>query len=84
VLDNDRVTVWNYAWTLGVPTPMHYHDKDVVVVFRNDGLLRSTTPKGESVVNDDKFGMVRFNKRDRVHFEELLKGEQSAIILELK
>jgi hypothetical protein len=84
VLDNDRVTVWNYTWTLGVPVPMHYHDKDVVVVYRDNGLLKSTTPNGESVVNDDKLGMVRFNKRDRVHFEELVKGEQSAIVLELK
>ena len=84
VLDNDRVVVWDYTWTPGVPTPMHYHDKDTVVVYRCDGSLKSTTPSGESVVNDNKFGMVRFNKRDRVHFEELVKGEQSAIILELK
>ena len=84
VLDNDRVVVWDYTWRPGVPTPMHYHDKDVVVVYRYDGSLKSTTPNGESVVNDNKFGMVRFNKRDRVHFEELVKGNQSAIILELK
>ena len=84
VLDNDRVVVWDYTWTLGVPIPTHYHDKDVVLVYMDNGSIKSTTPNGESVVNDDKFGMVRFNKRDRVHFEELVKGEQSAIILELK
>src|SRR5262249_23268223 len=31
---------------------MHFHDKDVVVVFRYDGSLKSTTPDGKSVVND--------------------------------
>jgi hypothetical protein len=30
-LDTDRITVWHYSWTRGVPTPMHFHDKDVVV-----------------------------------------------------
>jgi hypothetical protein len=84
VLENDRVIVWNYTWMPGVPTPMHYHDKDVVVVYRDDGSLRSTTPNGESLVNDYKFGTIRFNKADRTHFEELAKGDQSAIILELK
>jgi len=84
VLDNSRVIVWNYTWTPGVPTPMHYHDKDVVVVYREDGSLSSTTPNGESVVNDYKFGTIRFNKAERTHFEEVVKGKQSAIILELK
>jgi hypothetical protein len=84
VLDNDRVIVWNYTWTPGVRTPMHYHDKDVVVVYRDDGSLKSTTPNGESLVNDYKFGTIRFNKADRTHFEELVKGKQSAIMVELK
>jgi hypothetical protein len=32
VLETGRVVVWDYSWTRGQPTPMHYHDKDVVVV----------------------------------------------------
>ncbi len=84
ILENDRVVVWNYTWMPGVPTPMHYHDKDVVVVYRYDGSLKSTTPSGEVVVNDYKFGTIRFNKADRSHTEELVKGQQSAIMMELK
>jgi hypothetical protein len=84
VLDNERVAVWNYSWTPGVPTPMHYHDKDIVVVYRFEGSLKSTTPDGRSVVNDYKFGSIRFNKGDRVHFETLVKGQQSAMMIELK
>ena len=84
VLDNDRVVVWNYTWTPGVPTPMHFHDKDVVVVFRYDGSLKSTTPDGKSIVNDYKSGSIRFNKGDRIHSEELVNGQQSAMIIELK
>ncbi len=84
ILENDRVIVWNYTWMPGVPTPMHYHDKDVVVVYRYDGSLKSTTPSGEVVVNEYKFGTIRFNKADRSHTEELVKGQQSAIMMELK
>src|SRR5215467_13388000 len=40
-LDNERVVVWNYSRIPNVPTPMHLHDKDVVVVFRYDGYLKS-------------------------------------------
>jgi quercetin dioxygenase-like cupin family protein len=84
VLDNERVVVWNYSWAPNTPTPMHFHDKDIVVVYRYDGSLKSTTPDGKSVVNDYKSGSIWFNRGDRVHFETLVKGRQSAIMVELK
>ena len=84
LLDNDRVTVWDYTWTLNHATPMHFHDKDVVVMFLEEGDLKSTTAKGEITVNPWKPGTIRFNARDRVHTEELVRGKQRAIIVELK
>lgn len=84
ILENDRVIVWDYTWTSGVPTPMHFHDKDVVVIYLEDGALRSTDPKGESVINPHYFGFTKWNTRDRVHTEELVQGKARAIITELK
>jgi hypothetical protein len=84
LLENDRVIVWDYAWTPGVATPMHFHDKDVVVVFLDDGDLKSTTPDGKDVVNAYTAGTVRFNQRERIHTETLVRGKQRAIITELK
>jgi hypothetical protein len=84
LLENARVIVWDYTWTPGVATPMHFHDKDVVVVFLDDGDLKSTTPDGKDVVNPYKSGTVRFNLRDRTHTETLVRGKQRAIITELK
>lgn len=84
LLENTRVVVWDYAWTPGVPTPMHFHDKDVVVFYLEDGDLQSTTPSGEKTVNPYKPGMARFNLRDRTHTEMLIRGKQHAIITELK
>jgi hypothetical protein len=84
ILENDRVIVWDYTWTPDALTPMHFHDKDVVVVFLEDGDLKSTTPDGQSVVNSYTPVTVRFNTRNRVHTETLVRGKQRAIIAELK
>src|SRR4051812_13711579 len=48
ILENDRVIIWDYTWTSGQPTPMHFHDKDTVVVYLRNGGLKSTTPDGKS------------------------------------
>lgn len=84
VFENDRVIVWDSTWTLGVATPMHFHDKDVVVVFLENGDLKSTTPDRREVVNKYTSGTVRFNQGDRAHSETLMNGKQRAIITELK
>jgi hypothetical protein len=84
ILENDRVIVWDYTWTPNEPTPMHFHDKDVVVVFLNDGDLTSTTPDGKATLNQYKPGNVRFNLGGRTHTETLVRGQQRAIITELK
>jgi hypothetical protein len=84
VLENDRVIVWDYTWTAGQPTPMHFHDKDVVVVYVETGALKSTTADGQSAANEFTAGAIRYNARDRVHTEELVQGKARAIITELK
>jgi hypothetical protein len=83
-LDNDRVVVWRYSWTPGVPTPMHFHDKDIVVAYRYDGSLKSVTLDGATVVNPYKMGDLRFNKGNRAHYELLTTDRQSAVMMELK
>src|SRR5689334_3272751 len=84
LLENDRVVVWAFTWTPGVPTPMHFHDKDVVVTYLADGALTSTDAKGQSVVNEHHVGFTKFNARDRVHTETLTRGDGRAIMVELK
>jgi len=84
LMDNGRVVVWDYSWTSGKPTTMHFHDKDVVVVYLGNGDLSSTTPDGKTVVNSYSFGQTKFNRRDRTHSELLVKGSQRVIAVELK
>jgi hypothetical protein len=84
LLENNRVIVWSYRWNPGEPTPMHFHDKDVVVVYLEDTALTSTTPEGAKKLNQYKAFDVRFNKRDRTHTELLERGTGSAMMMELK
>ena len=51
VLANKRVTVWHYSWVKDKPTPLHFHDTDVVVAYRYDGAVKSTTQDGVATVN---------------------------------
>ena len=84
LVENDRVIVWSYRWNPGEPTPMHFHDKDVVIVYLEDTALTSTTPDGAKTLNQYKAFDVRFNKRDRTHTELLERGTGSAMMMELK
>ena len=84
LLENSRVIVWSYRWKPGEPTPMHFHDKDVVVVYLEDTALTSTTADGKKTLNEYKAYDIRFNKRDRTHTEMLAHGTGSAMMMELK
>ncbi len=84
LFENDKVIVWDYTWRFHEPTPMHFHNKDAVVIFEATGALQSTTPDGQSVVNETRFGEIRFNRGNRTHTELLLRGHARAVIIELK
>jgi len=84
LIDNDRIVTWEYTWQPNVPTPMHFHDKDVVLVYLEDGSLKSTTPDGKELINDYSYGQIKFNPGNRSHTELLVKGQQHAIMTELK
>jgi len=84
LLENDRVIVWDYTWTPGKPTVLHFHDKDVVVVYMEKGELKSTTSDGQVTTRPVSFGNTNFNARNRAHREELVKGKARAIVVELK
>ncbi|HTR39566.1 MAG TPA: hypothetical protein VMH80_27020 [Bryobacteraceae bacterium] len=84
LLENGRVVVWSYRWNPGEPTPMHFHDKDVVVVYLEDTALVSTTPDGAKKLNQYKAFDIRFNKGNRAHTESLDHGNGSAMMMELK
>ena len=84
VLENEKVKVWNYTWLPGKPTPMHFHNTEVVVVYLGDGDIAATTLDGKKTVTHHNPGDIVFNLANRSHSEELIKGNMSGIMLELK
>jgi hypothetical protein len=84
VLDDPRFTAWHYSWTKGVPTGMHFHDKDFVVAFRFDSVQSISTADGASGTGSVKAGDILFLKRGLTHSEGLTTDRQSAVYLELK
>jgi hypothetical protein len=84
MFENDRVLVWRFSWLPGVAVPMHHHDKDTVMVFRYDGPIRSTNPKGEVSILPFGRNEIRFSPAGNTHSELLAGEQQSAVDLELK
>jgi hypothetical protein len=84
VLETPKVRVWNYAWVMGKPTVMHFHDTEVVVAYRGDGDIKSTSPDGKAPVSHRATGDIVYNLAGRAHSEELVKGNVSGVMLELK
>jgi hypothetical protein len=76
--------VWDNVWQTGKPTPMHFHDKDALVVYQATGALQSTSSEGKQAVTDYTFGQNRFSPRDHTHTEVLGSGHGRAVIVELK
>jgi hypothetical protein len=84
LLENDRIVIWRNVWLPGIKTPMHYHSREAVVLYLDDGSLKSTSTEGEAVFAHYKRGMIKFFKADRTHSEELASEKESAVIIELK
>jgi hypothetical protein len=81
ILENEKVIVWDNTWVAG---PMHFHAKDTIAVFLEDGDVKSTSLDGTVVVSPHTAGTASFNRANRTHTEMLASGKQRAIITELK
>jgi hypothetical protein len=83
VLANERVVVWDYTFGLNEPSPLHFHERDVVVVFLGEGTLASTPLEGAVTTRDHTDGMTLFNPGNRAHTETLVRGTGRVIVVEL-
>ena len=84
VVENERVAVWDVVWTLGRPVPAHTHDRDVVSVTIEPGVLKFTAPDGQERVAPQEVGAVVYVPRGNSHREESVDRSPRAIIIELK
>jgi beta-alanine degradation protein BauB len=85
LIDNERVTVWEWRFpNPGDNTGWHRHDHDYVVVPISDGRLRIVTKDGDSIA-DMKVGEPYFRKEGVEHdVINASAGDYSFIEIELK
>jgi hypothetical protein len=83
-IDNERVTFWDYTWSLNRPVPMHFHDKDAVEVFVQGGTIRTRSRDGHEESKTWAVKDARFVAGNQVDSEEAVSGSPRAIVIELK
>ena len=84
LFENDIVVVWDYTWTLGQPTAMHFHDKDALVVYLKNGRGQIDDARRQERRHPADGGPGGVQPRARVHTETLVEGESRGIITEFK
>ena len=84
LLDNERVTVWDYQWTTGATVPLHHHTRDAVIIWFENGKLQSNPASGAPSEIVAAVGQARYAPRGTVHSETVTAGTPRAIVVELK
>jgi quercetin dioxygenase-like cupin family protein len=84
VLENDRVIVWDYEFQAERAIPLHFHDKDTVVVELEPGVTRSVPSDGAPSESTWEGMRARFAPRGRLHREEVVSGSPRGIVVEIK
>lgn len=84
LVDNPRVTLWEYQWKAGSKIPLHRHTRDALVVWLENGTIRSIPQTGEPGTIEAAFGQIRWGARGTVHSEEVVAGSPRGVVIELK
>jgi quercetin dioxygenase-like cupin family protein len=84
LLDNERVAVWDYKWAAGGTVPRHHHTRDAVVIWFENGRIRSDPASGPSSELAAEVGQARFAPRGTIHSETAIAGTPRAIVVEIK
>jgi quercetin dioxygenase-like cupin family protein len=84
LLDNERVRVWDYAFTPHRVVPLHRHVRDAVAVWMEGGKLRAAPRDGAPSVNTQTKFTATYSRRGSVHTEEAVEGTPHAYVFELK
>jgi hypothetical protein len=84
VLDDDRVTAWDYSWSAGAAPLKYQAARETFVVFLSAGSLQITGDSGAPTTLDVQAGTMRHLAKGARETEHLTAGTPRAIIFELK
>src|SRR6187401_2599927 len=84
ILNDDRVTAWDYTWTSG-PQGLRYRPaRETVIVWLGAGTLRVTQGGGATSASEVKAGTMRHMPRGANETIEMIKGSPRVILFQLK
>jgi hypothetical protein len=85
VLDDDRVTAWDYAsWAPGPGALTFQAARETIVVWLGDGSLRITRRAESPTTVSVKSGTMRHLDRDSGEMLDMISGSPRALFFELK
>ena len=84
VLDDNRVTVWDYTWASGASGLQYRPARETVIVWLGAGTLRVTRRDGSATVSDVVAGTMRHIPRGSDEMVDVVSGSPRAMFFELK
>ena len=84
LLDDDRVTSWDYTWTSGAQSLRYRAAQETVIVWLGDGRLRVTPGTGAPTESDVKAGIMRHLERGSNETLVMVSGSPRALFFQLK
>jgi len=84
ILDDDRVTAWDYTWASGAQGLRYRPARETVIVWLGAGQLRVTQLDGAATVSDVKAGTMRHMTGGSNETVEMVSGSPRAILFQLK
>jgi hypothetical protein len=84
LLDDERVTIWDYTWRPGARGIMSRYPRDTILIWLANGSLRLASTGGSPVVIDVAPGQIRYERRGTVETEEVLSGSPRAMVFAFK
>ena len=84
ILDDDRVTAWDYTWASGSPGLRYRPGRETVIVWLGAGRLRVMQGDGTATVSDVQPGTMHHLARGSNDTVEIVSGSPRAILFQLK
>jgi hypothetical protein len=84
ILDDDRVTAWDYTWASGSQVLRYRPARETVIVWLGAGKLRVAPGGGAATVGDVNAGTMRHMIRGSNETIEIVSGSPRAILFQLK
>ena len=89
LFENERVTVWDATWPIGIEQPMHEHKYNMAIVYLRYGKIKVTNPDGKANIGGPfEAPRAASQVKGMTHKEEAIGNpgdpERRAIMVDLK